>query len=77
MLTLKLPHLNSHSKKTSTLLLQHYMLALANTDLGIGVKRNLNIHFFHCLYCCREDIRNANIVVDDPDGVDCLIIDRE
>ncbi|XP_064595651.1 LOW QUALITY PROTEIN: cGMP-dependent protein kinase 1-like [Liolophura sinensis] len=24
-----------------------------------------------------EDVRNANIVVDDPDGVDCLIIDRE
>lgn len=25
----------------------------------------------------REDIRTANIVADDPGGVDCLVLDRE
>ena len=26
---------------------------------------------------CREDIRTANIIADDPEGVSCLVIDRE
>lgn len=25
----------------------------------------------------REDIRTANIIADDPDGVTCLVIDRD
>ena len=35
------------------------------------------------LDCCkavvtrREDIRTANIIADDPEGVSCLVIDRE
>lgn len=28
-------------------------------------------------YPRREDIRTANIVADDPEGVTCLVIDRE
>ena len=30
-----------------------------------------------CYIANREDIRTANIIADDPDGVDCLVLDRE
>lgn len=26
---------------------------------------------------CRDDLRTANIIVDDPEGVTALVIDRE
>jgi len=29
------------------------------------------------LFCFREEKRTANIVADDPEGVSCLVIDRE
>lgn len=31
----------------------------------------------YILLTCRVDVRTANIVVDSPGGVDCLVIDRE
>jgi len=26
---------------------------------------------------CREDVRTANVIACDPDGVDCLVLERE
>lgn len=29
------------------------------------------------MFCSSDDLRTANIIADDPDGVNCLVIDRE
>lgn len=34
----------------------------------------IQIHFIHF---SRDDLRTANIIADDPEGVTCLVIDRE
>lgn len=32
---------------------------------------------FSLRYDCRDDLRTANIIADDENGVNCLVIDRE
>lgn len=42
-----------------------------NLQLGLFFNAHLPFFFF------RDDLRTANIVADDPEGVTCLVIDRE
>lgn len=44
------------------------------------LKIKLAIKYLHSnllTSACRDDLRTANIICDDPDGVSCLVIDRE